>query len=261
MDRKQVKITGFLRLVGFLVGLGCLYAQPPGPPTGPPPAARAGAPVDLTGTWVALVTEDWRYRMAMPPKGDYIGVPLNPEGRKMADAWDPAKDEAAGEQCRAYGAAGILRVPGRLRISWQGDETLLVETDAGTQKRTLVFKGAATGAGTWQGSSTATWDRPGSPFGFQLGLGITGGVTGGSLKTVTTQMKPGYLRKNGVPYSAGAVLTEYWDRFDVPGGDALLVVSSELVDPTYLGQPFWTSAHFKRMASGAGWSPSGCSAR
>ena len=70
---------------------------------------------------------------------------------------------------------------------------------------------------------------------------------GGSLKVVTTRMKAGYLRKNGVPYSADAVITEYLDRFEVPGGDSLLVVSTEVVDPTYLAQPFWTTAHFKKL--------------
>src|SRR6516164_1815309 len=60
--------------------------------------AKAGAPVDLTGYWVSLVTEDWRYRMVTPPKGDYPSIPLNAEGRRVADAWDPAKDEAAGLQ-------------------------------------------------------------------------------------------------------------------------------------------------------------------
>jgi hypothetical protein len=67
------------------------------PPAPQPP--RLAAPIDLTGYWVSLVTEDWRYRVATPPKGDYNSVPLNPAGRKAADAWDPARDEAAGEQC------------------------------------------------------------------------------------------------------------------------------------------------------------------
>ena len=77
----------------------------------PPPTAKAGAPIDLTGYWVSLVTQDWRVRMFTPPKGDYAGVPLNAAARKIADAWDPAKDEAAGEQCRSYGAAALMRVP------------------------------------------------------------------------------------------------------------------------------------------------------
>ena len=81
------------------------------------------------------------------------------------------------------------------------------------------------------------------------------------MAAVTTKLKPGYLNKNGLPYSANTVITEYWDRLDVPGGDSLLVVSSEVVDPTYLAQPLWTSTHFKKQNDGTGWNPTPCSAR
>src|SRR5688572_16978120 len=97
-------------------------------PPEPPPEAKAAAPVDLTGYWVSVITEDWRWRMVMPPKGDYQSVPITADGKRVADAWDPARDESIGEQCRAYGAAGIMRLPTRLRISWLDDNTLKVET-------------------------------------------------------------------------------------------------------------------------------------
>src|SRR5437016_4918645 len=84
--------------------------------TPPPQSPKEAAAVDLTGYWVSVVTEDWRFRMVTPPKGDYASVPLNADGRKVADTWDPAKDEAAGEQCRSFGAPAIMRVPGRLHI-------------------------------------------------------------------------------------------------------------------------------------------------
>src|ERR1700712_1252422 len=109
---------------------------------GPPPAPltpKANAPEDITGYWVSLVTEDWRFRMVTPAKGDYASVPLNPEGRKVADTWDPAKDETAGEQCKSYGAAAVMRVPGRAHITWQDESTLKVELDAGTQNRVFHF--------------------------------------------------------------------------------------------------------------------------
>jgi hypothetical protein len=226
----------------------------------PPASPKAAAPVDLTGYWVSLVTEDWRYRMATPPKGDYTGVPLNAAGRKAADAWDGAKDQAAGEQCRAYGAGGIMRMPGRLHITWQDDETLRLETDAGTQTRTFTFDGPRNQGGGWQGVSVASWDRSASVMG---GGGVFPAASprGGSLKIVTTRMRPGYLRKNGVPYSADAVMTEYFDRFDLPNGDALLVASTEFVDPAYLAQPFWTSTHFKKQNDAFGWNPMPCSVR
>src|SRR5437016_3357667 len=105
----------------------------------PPQSPKEAAAVDLTGYWVSVVTEDWRFRMVTPPKGDYASVPLNPEGRKVADTWDPAKDEAAGEQCRSYGAAALMRVPGRVHITWENENTLRVDTDAGTQTRTFHF--------------------------------------------------------------------------------------------------------------------------
>jgi hypothetical protein len=236
-----------------------VHAQRGGPRQSPA-SPKAAAPIDLTGYWVSLVTEDWRYRMTTPPKGDYAGVPMNAAGRQAAEAWDPARDEAAREECRAFGVGGIMRMPGRLRISWQDDETLKVETDAGTQTRTLAFRSPPSLGSDWQGVSVATWDRADSVMG-RGGIFPGAIARGGSLKVVTTKMKPGYLRKNGVPYSADAAITEYFDRFELPNGDSLLVVSTELVDPTYLAQPFWTSTHFKRQSDASGWNPTPCSAR
>jgi len=242
-----------------------IYAQGRGGgPPAPPPTPRAAALVDITGYWVSLVTEDWRYRQFTPPKGDYESVPINPAGKKIADAWDPAKDEAAGEQCRAYGAAGLMRMPTRLHITWQDDNTLKLETDAGTQTRIFRFGAPQGSGGGWQGLSSATWDYPHSPVstGFGgLNFGFERHTTGGSLKVVTTKMKPGYLRKNGVPYSANAVMTEYFDRFDLPTGESLLLVGSEVNDPEYLSDPFWTSTHFKKQNDAAGWNPTPCIAR
>ena len=63
-------------------------AQPPQLP----PTPRAAAPIDVTGYWVSIVNEDWRWRMVTPPKGDYASVPLNDAGRKLADTWDTSKD-------------------------------------------------------------------------------------------------------------------------------------------------------------------------
>lgn len=235
-----------------------------GPPQSPP-SPRAGAPIDITGYWVALITEDWRYRQFTPPHGDYQSVPISPAGKKLADAWDPAKDEAAGGECKAFGAAGIMRMPTRLHITWQDDDTLKLETDAGTQTRTLHFRPSDEAGGGWQGISSASWDTPrpiinnsfgGLDFGF-----LPPAPPGGSLKVVTTKMRPGYLRKNGVPYSGATTMTEYFDRFDVPAGDALLVDIAEIVDPEYLTQPFWTSTHFKKQNDATGWNPTPCASR
>ena len=228
-----------------------------GPPPGPA-MPRTSAPFDVTGYWVALITEDWRYRQFTPPKGDYGSVPLSPAGRKIADTWDAARDEAAGESCKPYGAAGLMRLPTRLHITWQDDMTLKIDSDAGTQTRLLYFGAGRTRGGDWQGVSIASWDAPRAPMG---GRGGGGPVPAASLKVVTTKMRPGYLRKNGVPYSADTVMTEYFDRLDVPSGDALLLVRIEIVDPQYLAAPYWTSVQFKRQNDAAGWNPTPCAAR
>jgi hypothetical protein len=226
---------------------------------GPPPTGKPGAVVDLTGYWVSVVTEDWRYRMVTPPKGDYASVPINPEGKKVADAWDPAKDEAAGEQCKSYGAPAIMRVPGRLHITWQDDNTLKIETDAGEQTRLFHFSGEApAGAPTWQGFSKAVWQV--ADIGGR-GRGRGGEPRSGSLKVVTTHLRPGYLRKNGVPYSADAQLTEYYSRTYEPNGDSWLIVTTVVNDPKYLNQPFITSTHFKYQKDASGWNPMACTAK
>jgi hypothetical protein len=237
---------------------------------GPPPSARAAAPIDLTGYWVAVVTQDWRWRMVTPAKGDYRGIPLTPEARKLADAWDPARDEAAGEECRSYGAAAIMSVPGRLRISWQDDATLKVETDAGTQTRLLRFadRAARAAAPSWQGDSVAQWQFSRANVPLVLQPARRPGAEeperrprSGSLRVVTTNMRSGYLRKNGVPYSANAILTEHWDLFRRSDGEEWLTITTQVEDPQYLSQPRLVAIPFKKEPNGAKWEPTPCSAR
>jgi hypothetical protein len=233
---------------------------------GAPPSARASAPIDLTGYWVAVVNEDWRYRMVTPPKGDFRGVPITKEALQIVNAWDPAADEKAGEQCRSYGAGAVMRLPARLHITWQDDNTMQVDVDAGTQTRLFRFAPGGSvidvaaskappspdaGKPTWQGESTAQWERGG---------GRGGPPAGGSLTVVTTNMRAGYLRKNGVPYSADAKVTEYIDVSPSPGGQMLLV-TTVVDDPRYLLQPFIVSSHFKKEADGSKWDPTPCSSR
>jgi len=212
---------------------------------------QSGGPAktpDLTGYWVSVVTTlDWRFRMVVPPKGDYFGLRLTPAGVRAVDAWDPAKDEAAGEQCRSYGAAGIMKIPGRLHITWPDEKTMRVEIDSGKQTRNFHFGNwkAPSGEATWQGESIAEWDTSGS----------------GGLKVVTKHMRPGYLRKNGIPYSGNATLTEYFDVVHESNGDIRLVVTSDVDDPMYLQQPYATSVQFKKQADATGWDPTPCSAR
>jgi hypothetical protein len=231
-------------------------AQQPAAPPKPPPTPRAAAPFDLTGNWVSVVTEDWRWRMVVPRKGDYSSIPLSAEGRKAADAWDPAKMAADG--CKPFGAAALMRVPGRLRIAWENDTTIRIDTDAGQQTRLLRFDRTMKppAARTWQGHSAAEWDIIRQPGGLGVSLQTAAGRMG-SLKVVTTNMRAGYLRVNGVPYSESAVMTEYFDRLSAYG-DEWLVVLTTIEDPRYLNQPFITSTHFKREPDGSKWMPSPC---
>jgi hypothetical protein len=213
-------------------------------------SAREQAPYDLTGYWVAVVTEDWRWRMMTPPRGDYSSVPMTPAAQQVASAWDADADRRAGNECRPYGAGGIMRVPGRLHIRWEGDDTLRIDTDAGSQTRRFHFgELEPSSEPTWQGNSVATWELIG---------GRGQAPRGGSLKVVTTGVKLGYVRWNGVPYSENAVITEYFDRHDA-FGDAWFTVTTVIDDPSYFTQPFIVSSHFKKEADGSGFSPSECS--
>jgi len=221
--------------------------------------AQAGAGEDLTGYWVSLVTEDWRWRMMTPPRGDYPSIPLNPEGRRVADTWDPAK-ETPDDKCKVYGAGNIMRVPTRLHITWDNENTLKVETDAGRQTRLFTFGRAiapvATAVATeptLQGVSVATWEYAGG-----RGPRAGGAVPAGQLKVVTTGLRPGYLQRNGVPYSANAVVTEYFSRVAEPNGDAYVIVTTIVEDPQYLNTRFARSSHFKREPDGSKWKPAPC---
>lgn len=239
-----------------------LVAQPPrGGRGGPPPTAKVMAPIDLTGYWVSVVNEDWRFRMVVPPPGDYNGVPITAAAKQVADAWDPAKDEAAGDVCKAYGAPAILRQPELLHITWQDDRTLKMETDAGTQTRLFHFGDWKPPAGppTLQGDSMAAWEFPRQRP--EPGDTATPPQGRGSLKVTTTHLKAGYLRKNGVPYSENASLTEYYDVLKESNGDLMLVVTIVTTDPQYLREPFIITSQFKKQANDAGWKPTPCSAR
>lgn len=268
-----------------LAGAGTASAQRGGQRgAAPPPDARTAAPIDLTGYWVSVVSEDWRHRMATPRKGDYESVPLNGEGRRAADSWDLAADNASGMQCRAFGIGGIMRQPGRLHISWEDADTLRIDFDAGEQTRLLHFDKnmTATGEPNWQGYSAAEWQIPPAsqggpqraPIGNSTGpraaggggLGLRGGPPllsgidqGGTLMATTTHFLNGYLRKNGVPYSENAKITEYFNRLpQAPNGDVWLLVVTVVEDPMYLTQPFYTSTHFKLERDGSGFDPRPC---
>jgi hypothetical protein len=251
-------------VVAWVAFAALLSAQRGGPP-GPPPTPRAAAPIDLTGYWVAVISEDWRWRMVTPLKGDAASIPANAAARPVIDAWDPAKDEAAGLQCKSYGAAAIMRVPGRLHITWQDDATMKIETDAGQQVRLLHFAGDPPrgAAPSWQGYSAAKWETA-LNSGFPP-LSFAGPSRGPrstrTLEVATGNLRAGYLRKNGVPYSEKTSVKEYFDLFNEPDGSTWFMVTTVVEDPVYLAVPFVTTSHFKKQQDAAGWHPEPCTAR
>lgn len=222
-----------------------------------PSSPKAAAPIDLAGYWVSIVDEDWRWRMVTPPKGDLASVPLNPRGEEAANSWDPATDGS----CLAYGAAALMRMPTRLHIVWEGEKALKLDTDAGRQTRRFTFDSAAQPEAehSLQGFSRAEWQ-----FVASAGRGQAAGVSqtqrspSGSLKVVTTNLSAAWLRKNGVPYSADATVTEYYDRFAAPNADEWMVVTTIVHDPTYLQTDFITSTHFRKEPTGKKWDPAPC---
>jgi hypothetical protein len=266
-------------------------------------SAQTAATTNVTGYWVRVVTEDWRWLMAVPPKGNADSIPLTAAGRAILDAWDPAKDEAEGNQCKGYGAGAISRIPTRAHVTWQDPNTLKWETDQGMQTRLFRFGAPAQeaeanpGARSWQGLSVATWEPtaggrgggrgggpggPGGPGALPAGPPAApdadgnvapvpvnappaigrGNAPNGWLKVVTTNLKSGYLRKNGLPYSEKATVTEYFQPTPETYGVRYMIVTTIIEDPDYLMGPLITSSNYKMLPdTNNGWDPQPCSVR
>ena len=287
-------LLGGSALVGALaLGQVGPAAQAPAQPPGPPQSAEGAALVDLTGYWVSVVNQDWRFRMTTPPKGDYERVPLNDAARMVADEFDPALYGGESYQtsgivdCRAYGAANVMRMPTRLLISWDSPNVLKIETDWGEQTRLITFDPdrvygdihqdllmgevrTSTGAPSLQGYSAAVWERPyqinapvwqRGPAGRGGGLGTErlGEVQpGGSMAVVTTNLAAGWLRRNGVPYSSRTRVIEQYRTFEDPTGAQWFNVTIQIIDPEYLTRPFNVTADFRKEPDGSNWEPHPC---
>jgi hypothetical protein len=261
MKRPQhAKLAGLVVLcvLGPLCAAQVAFGQLGAAPAGPPLPAKKAALIDVTGYWASIISVDWRWRMMTAPVGDFSSVPLNPEGIRVTRAWDPKADEAQGAQCKAYGAAGLMRLPEELLIQWTDDNTLQIQTDTGMQVRQLHFGGHwSAGEPTAQGYSTAAWYKQTQTVGFNPPSNGPKPGGGGSLKVMTTHMLAGYLRRNGVPYSADASMTEYLDRID-DEGTSYLIVTSVVEDPVYLRDIFITTEEFMKMPDGSHWDPQPC---
>lgn len=247
----------------LLMGSVSLRAQSPATESPPPTSsARQDAPIDLTGYWVSIVTQNWRFRMVVPGRGEYSGVPLNLAAKEFADAWNPAADEAAGRQCEAYGAPAIMREPGRLHFSWLDADTLRMDTDSGVQTRLLYFHptpAQLTAPASRQGLSQARWLLQPAPAGAAVAPGKAPRY--GSLETVTTRLLAGLLRKNGLPYSDRSTLTEEWEVNQEPDSVQWLTITTTLDDPVYLQAPDIFNSIFKKERDGSRWDPEPCTLR
>jgi hypothetical protein len=258
-DRRWAYATAAILVIGVLLTTAAdTSAQRGGNQVQGP--AMENPPIDLTGYWVSVVTEGWRHRMVVPRKGDYESTVMTPAAREIADAWDPEADEAAGEECRYYGAGGVMRIPGRLHITWEDENTLRIDTDAGTQTRLIHFDDSMQppSENSWQGFSRGEWIRA-------SGGREPGSEPAGRLQVVTDNMRMGYLRRNGVPYSDQTVMTEYLFSFSEPSvagfpPDEWLVLTAFYDDPLYMNRRFMQSTHYKKEADDSGWNPTPCSA-
>ena len=270
-------VTGFVGLAGLI---SLLFASAPlraqGQSEPRPMAAEKDAPIDLSGYWVSLITQDWRFRMLVPGRGEYAAIPINTKGKQTADAWRAAPDEAAGKQCEAYGAAVLMRNPERLHITWQDANTLRVDTDAGMQTRLLHFLPPSPGgppAGgsaapfvaphtdappSWQGQSVARWPS------VRAGGGVGGATAANaprpdSFEVMTVDMLPGLLRKNGVPYGPKTTMHEWWELYTEPTGEQWLTINTRVYDEEYLQKPYLYESIFQKEPNGSKWNPTPCS--
>ena len=186
-------------------------------------ASPAAAQVDFSGEWAPRMWEDQPERVPGPELGDFLGIPINDAARLRAEAWDASIQTLPEWQCRPHSADYIWRGPSNLRISKEIDPVSreLVAYHAEWLRsvdRAVYLDGRPhppEGAlHTWAGFSTARWD--------------------GDMLTVTvTHLKEGYLRRNGLPRSDKATLTEHWIR-----NGNFLTVMTIVTDPVYLTEPF-----------------------
>jgi hypothetical protein len=275
MIRLRWPIVAAVAIAFIVVGAGkgvVLRAQP-----------QANAPVDFTGTWVSIVTEDWIERMVTPRKGDFASLPLTQAAQDAAQRADMTALQHSGRACEAYGAPVVMREPGRVRISWRDATTLRIDTDAGEQTRLLHFgeRTAPSPERTLQGWSAAEWQYTNGFDPLQAnaaagrgpgGRGRRGGGPpsgrggeqdsrpGGRLRVTTTNLAPGFLRKNGVPYSAKTTVTEHFNLLEErDNGPKWFVVTTVVHDPENLVVDYITSTNFRREPDGSKWRPKPCS--
>ena len=186
-------------------------------------AARAAAQVDFSGEWAPRFHEDQPERVPGPELGDYLGLPINEAARLRADSWDASMQTLPEWQCRPHSADYIWRGPSPLTIRKE-ENPLTREITAFHAEwlrsidNPIYLDGRQhppdDALHSWGGFATGKWE--------------------GDMLTVTvTHLKEGYIRRNGMPRSDQATVTEHWMRH----GDFLTVVTI-VNDPVYLTEPF-----------------------
>src|SRR5579885_1414722 len=190
----------------------------------------ASAETDFSGDWAPRFYEDQPERVPGPELGDYLGLPINAAARMRADTWDASLLTLPEWQCRPHGADYIRRGPSNLTITKEVDPVTReitafhavwlrsVDRPVYLDNRPHPPESANH---TWAGFTTAKGD-------------------GDMLTTYVTHMKEGYIRRNGVPRSDLATLTEHWIRHE----DFLTVVTI-VTDPVYLTEPFIRSTDYQ----------------
>jgi hypothetical protein len=193
-------------------------------------AIPAFGQIDFSGEWAPRFYEDQPERVPGPELGDYLGLPINAAARMRADTWDASLLTLPEWQCRPHGADYIWRGPSNLTITKEVDPVTReitafhavwlrsVDRPVYLDNRPHPPEYANH---TWAGFTTAKWD-------------------GDMLTTDVTHMKEGYIRRNGVPRSDIATLTEHWIRHE----DFLTVVTI-VTDPVYLTEPFIRSTDYQ----------------
>jgi hypothetical protein len=193
-------------------------------------AVPAFGQIDFSGEWAPRFYEDQPERVPGPELGDYLGLPINAAARMRADTWDASLLTLPEWQCRPHSADYIWRGPSNLTITKEVDPVTReitafhavwlrsVDRPVYLDNRPHPPEYANH---TWAGFTTAKWD-------------------GDMLTTDVTHLKEGYIRRNGVPRSDLATLTEHWMRHE----DFLTVVTI-VTDPVYLTEPFIRSTDYQ----------------
>lgn len=192
--------------------------------------SMARAQTDLSGNWGPRYHEDFPERIPGPELVNYLGLPINEAARQWALSWDPSRLTLEEHQCQVHVSPYIYRGPLQLRIWEERDRQtqalIAIKNYISTyeQTRTIWMDGrphpADYAAHTWQGFSTGKWE-------------------GDMLTVTTTHIKQGWIRRNGLPESDRATLTEHFIRH----GNYLTHISV-VTDPVYLTEPLIKSQNF-----------------